>query len=478
MQAAPDSFRSTCYVFVYLDGQVQAVPAGILTIEGGTGREIASTFVYGDLYRERPNAISLDPLELPLAQRSGVVYRPRNGNALFGIFRDAAPDAWGRLVINELYLRDLSQRSRPQADAGQALPLPSMFEMPEMEYLLRSRNDRVGALDFRESPRAPEPNPRVSQVLHLDALLREAHRISLNERASHQIMTLLHPATGMGGARPKVTLEHEGRLWLAKFPIDNEALPITRVEAAMLDLASRCDIRSSEFQLVEVEGVRDPVLLVARFDRSCQGPGETWQRPRRWGYASALTLLGLDEFNMTAGSYAALAQVLLERGRAQTQARDRRELFRRMCLNVLVNNDDDHLRNHGFLVGAGAQLELTPAFDIVPRVVAPGITSTRRQAIAVGSFGREGTLDNLLSHVAPFGLDVKEARDVLYDVAVVVRDHWRTCLERAGVSPALVQGYSQTFELAGQMVQDIEERIAMEQSEASIGDVHQGRPQG
>ncbi len=97
--------RSECIVFVYLPGEIEAVPAGLLTIKQA-GREAASTFVYGSAYRRRPNAVSLDPVEMPLPDRDGQELRPQRGNPLFGVVRDSSPDAWGRIVINDRFVRN------------------------------------------------------------------------------------------------------------------------------------------------------------------------------------------------------------------------------------------------------------------------------------------------------------------------------------------------------------------------------------
>ncbi len=43
---------------------------------------------------------------------------------------------------------------------------------------------------------------------------------------------------------------------------------------------------------------------------------------------------------------------------------DKRELFRRLLFNVLVQNTDDHLRNLGFLSRGNDKWGLSPAFDV------------------------------------------------------------------------------------------------------------------
>lgn len=434
--------RSECVVFVYLPGQTQAVPAGILTITQ-SGRDIASTFVYGSLYRKRKDAIALDPIDLPLSQKDGEVIRPPDGRSLFGIFRDAAPDAWGRLVINDKYIR---HQRHPSGKA----PLANSIDLPEIEYLLRSRSDRVGNLDFRETPTDVEPVKKISHVLHLKELVREAHRIAQHKTARTDVMTLLRPATGMGGARPKTSIEDGGAMWLAKFPMEDDRLPITRIEQAMLDLASKCGIQTIEHRLLDVEGLKEPVFMIKRFDRIAKENGEY----ERMGYASSLTALGKEEFEQSTGSYQDIARHLQRFANPSSQEDERKELYRRMIFNLMVNNDDDHLRNHGVLKVAGRPA-LSPVFDIVPRVVTPGVSSVRRLAIRLGVDGRDGTIQNILSDTAPFGLSKEEAMDEIRMMATKITVNWKKCMKDAGCSKQVINSLEATLSHGANLLKEL-----------------------
>lgn len=114
------------YVFIYLPGDTVAVPAGIFTHypDDGIGR-----FAYGRRYLERQNALAVDPVALPL----GAVHQDVTTNdGLYGAFRDASPDYWGRLVIAA------ELKSPPES-------------LRETDYLLHSNATRVGCLDFRRT---------------------------------------------------------------------------------------------------------------------------------------------------------------------------------------------------------------------------------------------------------------------------------------------------------------------------------------
>ncbi len=88
------------YLFVYLPGEVEAVPAGRINLEEAGPDSTASRFGYGRRYLGRPNAVPVDPVSLPLSCLPGdeATYEPVHP-PLFGAVRDAAPDFWGRRVI-------------------------------------------------------------------------------------------------------------------------------------------------------------------------------------------------------------------------------------------------------------------------------------------------------------------------------------------------------------------------------------------
>lgn len=432
--------RSECIVFVYLPGETEAVPCGRLTIIQA-GRDVSSTFSYGNLYRTRPNAISLDPVELPLSSVESEILRPLSGNVLFGCLRDAAPDAWGRLAINDKWAHKHKANGKIQA--------PNTFDLPEMEYLLRSRNDRVGVIDFREFVTDAEPSKRVSGILHLKDLVKESTRIARHEPAKTDVLTLFHPGTGMGGARPKTSIEDEEGLWLAKFPMDSDKLPITRIEHAMLKLAQLCGITTVESKLLPME-TGEPVFMIKRFDRVASDPkAKAKERSYfRTSYLSALTAMGKDEFNQSSSSYQEIGQFIQRRDNAGSQSDSRKELFRRMVFNIIVNNDDDHLRNHGFLRNSNSTYSPAPIFDIVPRSIAPGMGTQRRQAIGVGNFGREGTVENILSDLDAFDLDRDEAIEILVDVSSVIHESWSDSMKEAGISESVIESFENVMLMA------------------------------
>lgn len=399
-------------VFIYPPGETAAVPAGRFyhDPDAGVGR-----FAYGRRYVERPNALAVDPVTLPL----GPPPRETTANGgVYGAFRDSAPDYWGRLVIA------MEMGAPPEA-------------VSEVDYLLAASAARTGNLDFRVNPEDPEPGLHPPQFNDLVDIMEAARRIESDERVEPHLLQLLRQGSSMGGARPKCTVEWEDGLWIAKFPAKGDRLNIPRIEYSTMTLAGRCGIRIPEVRLISMN--ETDIFLVRRFDREKQGGGWT-----RKGFLSALSLMQWDERERSRWDYPALADVM----RRHVRVDDIRELFRRMVFNVLVRNTDDHPRNHGFLMD-GRSLSLSPAYDLVPTPARAGVGTDFHLAMSVGEAGRTATLKNALSRSARFGLTHEAAvREVEYMRDVAIR--WREHFESRGVSRRDLDLLAPSFERCNQ----------------------------
>lgn len=130
--------------------------------------------------------------------------------------------------------------------------------------------------------------------------------------------------------------------------------------------------------------------------------------------------------------YPELAQWL--RRRADTAAgghlAQMQELFRRMVFNILIDNTDDHEKNHALLMADSGAFALSPAFDVLPSGQALGY-----QQMRVGSAGADSTLNNALSECAQFGLKKHEARQEIKKVCDAV-GRWQLHFAQLGVGRA------------------------------------------
>ena len=131
--------------------------------------------------------------------------------------------------------------------------------------------------------------------------------------------------------------------------------------------------------------------------------------------------------------YPELARIIRRIGVTQDyiNQRDARELFRRMTFNILIDNTDDHEKNHSLLIvnpyGNG-RLRLAPAYDVVPSNSGQG-----HQEFACGNHGHDSTLANAMSQCEAFGLT--PAQGVAEVAAVIdVVNGWKEHFQGSGVS--------------------------------------------
>jgi serine/threonine-protein kinase HipA len=423
------------YVFAYID--TQWVPCGQLTLTEDGAELLASTFAYGLRYLERPGALEVDPVSLSLRDKNvvrGNALFPPNNLPTFGGIRDAAPDAWGRRVIE----------SRLKVPAN---------SLPESTYLLHAGSQRVGALDIRLS-RDSDTTPGYGTWDNLQYLMEAAQRIDEGLPVPENLEEIFAEGSPLGGARPKATVrDNEQVLWLAKFPSRSDALVVPVVETATLQLAAAAGLTVPPVRLIHL-GAR-AVMLIRRFDRYWAKPGEDVPLPegllstpaaglveKRMGFVSGLTLVACDEMESPDKSYADLAQAIRRYCHPSVIRENNRELFERLVFNIFVSNDDDHLRNHGFLWDPRLPgWRLSPLYDVMPRA---SLAFERRLHLGVGPEGRSATLDNAFAGRETFTLSSDAAGQSIAKIWRTVRE-WKVHFEEYEVPADQIQKIAPAF---------------------------------
>jgi serine/threonine-protein kinase HipA len=417
--------ESKLMVFAHL-GQDWAPCGQLLMTEVGPN-VLASSFAYGLNYLRRPDALEVDPVSLGIADRDQVLGKrllPAHGLALFGGIRDAAPDAWGRRVI----------------EAKLKVPANSL---PESQYLLHAGSDRVGALDVRASLH-DGPTPGNGAPHALEYLMDAAERIEDGLPIPAHLEAIFVDGTALGGARPKATVRDEhGVLWLAKFSSRRDGFDVPVIECAALRLAAAAGLTVPPVE-ARTLGARK-VMLIRRFDRYWAEPGKTpgaeddlmatqpgqGKVEHRLAFVSGLTLVGCDETESRTKAYTDLAQAVRSHCHPGVIRADNAELFKRMVYNILVSNDDDHLRNHAFISDPRlAGWRLSPLYDVLPRA---SHATERFLHLGVGPQGRLATLDNALEAHEMFTLSRATACKMMADVWRIVRE-WKVYFEGFGVA--------------------------------------------
>jgi serine/threonine-protein kinase HipA len=329
-------------VAVYADLEQFDEPAlmGSLHRRTGGSGDIFSFEYEGSWLRNR-TAFSFDP---DIALTTGAQY-PVSGRANFGIFLDSSPDRWGRVLMQ----RRENVRARREGRRPRSLT--------EWDFLLGVHDEtRLGALRFRSpdtglfiesDDELPAPPITSLRGLQSASLQYESHADE-EEHPDYErwLSQLFAPGTSLGGARPKASVrDEEGALCLAKFPSRQDRRDVGAWEIVVNRLAAKAGIHVPHARALHMPESAYTTFLSRRFDRTPQG--------RRLAFVSAMTLTQRSDGEAGA-SYLELVDLLQSRG-ANTHG-DCVELFRRVVFSILVHNTDDHLRNHGFLIGEDRHL--------------------------------------------------------------------------------------------------------------------------
>jgi serine/threonine-protein kinase HipA len=125
--------------------------------------------------------------------------------------------------------------------------------------------------------------------------------------------------------------------------------------------------------------------------------------------------------------------VLLRLAPPDRQGAMREELFKRMVFNILLDNTDDHERNHSLRLGFDGYYELTPAYDVLPTLQNLGY-----QSMLVGTAGAASSLENALTEINEFGIKKPRAITLIQEVAKTV-DGWESHFTQHGVRPSDIE---------------------------------------
>lgn len=319
-----------------------------------------------------------------------------------GALDDARPDRWGERIIRYL--------DRPA-------------RLSILEMLLFAGDDRFGALGVSVSAdryisRKLGPYPRLSQLADLAQAVED---VQLQAPITAEMQCLLQPGVTLGGARPKALLQTADGPSVVKFSELGDTVDTPLIEHATMTLAATVGITVAVTDILTLaprHAKARHALTIKRFDRV----GSI-----RMHCLSAKTALRAAKLHE---SYPALATVLLRLGHPDKQMAMREELFKRMIFNILMDNTDDHERNHCLRLEFDGYHVLSPAYDVVPT-----LQNMSNQAMSVGVHGMESTLENALSELSEFGIKKPRAQALIAEVARVV-DQWPQHFARHGVCQA------------------------------------------
>lgn len=422
----------TFSIGVYADWDGLPVPLrlGLLRARAGAGRELFE-FEFDNAALTHPSFINLH-LDPRLGLYQGRQYPPQ-GNETFGMFADASPDRWGRLLMR--------RRQEREQRAGR---VGKNVQLHESDYLLGVHDKfRVGALRFRRNDEDEFLDnqhgvaaPPFVQLRALEAASLALERDENNTAPAGEdwLRMLIAPGGSLGGARPKASVvDPENHLWIAKFPSVRDEIDIGAWELVVHTLARSCGLQVPDALAKQFANAHH-TFMVKRFDRTEVG--------HRLHFASAMTLTGHEDGDdaSTGASYLEIARVLIDHG-AQTTL-DLCELWSRIVFNILVSNTDDHLRNHGFILVPGKGWRLSEAYDMNPVPLSHGLKLNISEA--------DNALDlDLALSVAPyFRVHLATANEIVERTKGVVKQ-WSKIAAELKISAREQERMAAAFHLAG-----------------------------
>lgn len=291
-----------------------------------------AAFQYSEEWIE--NGFPISPFSLPLKKQ---VFVPTKDyfDGLFGVFADSLPDNWGRLLLDRL-LR--AHKQNPD-------------KLTVLDRLAIVGKSGMGALTYYPEKKIDEQYGDVD----LDELAEQCRKI-LNTEYSDRLDELYRLGGTSGGARPKIMTTVNGEEWIIKFPAHVDGENAGKMEYDYSCCAKKCGIIMSETRLFPSENC-EGYFGIKRFDRISDKNGT-----KRIHMLTAAALLELD-FEQPSLDYHSLMK--LTKILTRDNEKDIREMFRRMCFNVLAHNRDDHSKNFTYLYDDEKdRWSLSPAYDL------------------------------------------------------------------------------------------------------------------
>jgi len=274
-------------------------------------------------------------------------------HGMAGVFFDSLPDKHGMPFIDR-YFEKQGLRA---------------FEVTLLHKLAFIGDRGMGAIEYRPK----EETSVITSDVAIDA--KEAYEemkqgLKRDDFSVEILMNIRQSVSPVGGGRPKMLVQynyetgeirlnkkelHEGhKRAIIKFDEIYEymgSIGLTKLEYIFMSMAKEVGINTAEFQLIH-EGDASH-LLIKRFDRD--------DNDKKIHMCSASGLMHIDISIVKTISYEQLFMLARKVSKSQE---DVEELFKRMVLNILAFNFDDHAKNFAYLMDRSGKWRLSPAYDV------------------------------------------------------------------------------------------------------------------
>jgi serine/threonine-protein kinase HipA len=373
------------------------------------------------------SGLAVSPLKVPLGTR--VFEFPElvdtiTFKGLPGFIADCLPEKFGNRLL-DTYLANHGRR---------------IDDLNPLERLCYVNTRGMGALEFQPDLESRDLNePIALQVSDLadvaKRVLEERRQISTN--IDDGIETLVTVGTSAGGAKAKAVIAvnddtsdvlsgqanvPEGYVhWLLKFDeTDNEehasSKQIGRIEYAYSEMAYEAGITMMECRLLHDNEYAH--FMTQRFDRV---DGNT-----KIHVVTFAGMMHVDRDPPGQVGYERLFQTIRELGLPPS---DLTEMYRRMVFNICARNQDDHTKNHAFLMFGDGSWQLAPAYDLCFSYK-PGNPFIESHQMSCNGKRDDFLIEDLLTSAG--AADVKNPKKIIKQVQQAV-SRWSELAREAGI---------------------------------------------
>ncbi len=371
------------------------------------------------------NKLEISPIKLPLKD---YLFTNKEHKSLYqgmpGVFFDSLPDRHGMAFIDRYFERQGFNQN--EITLLHKLSFIANRGMGAIEYLPKEHNEDILKADVINAK---------------DAYEKMKNSINNKDSSIQELMNILDSVSPVGGGRPKMLVQYNKRT--SKIKINTQKLEegyiraiikfdeiyegvgsigLTKLEFIMMSMAKEVGIQTADFELIEEN--ESSHLLVKRFDRT--------KDDKKIHMSTAAALMHIDISITQVSTYEQLLMLTKEICKSQE---DIEELFKRMVLNVLVFNFDDHAKNFAFLMHESGKWSLSPAYDIT---YSKGLA--KQHITTIGGKALKITKDDILKIASSYSIKSTLANTIINE-CIKVASTFKERAETLGFEDSDIQKY-------------------------------------